>query len=147
MQKLLKGIQEFGADWYKVAKNVGNKSPEQCILRFLQLPIEDKFLYGDGNGKGDNDNGLGPLKYAPHLPFSKSENPVLSTIAFLVGLVNPKTVQSMTQRAIQSVESIKSQKRKSLTKSQLNILKKVQKLPYHHWVIGVIFSLLTRKGK
>lgn len=110
LQKLLKGIQEFGADWYKVAKNVGNKSPEQCILRFLQLPIEDKFLYGDGNGKGDNDNGLGPLKYAPHLPFSKSENPVLSTIAFLVGLVNPKTVQSMTQRAIQSAESIKSQK-------------------------------------
>lgn len=110
LQKLLKGIQEFGADWYEVAKNVGNKSPEQCILRFLQLPIEDKFLYGDDDTRGGNGSGLGPLKYAPHLPFSKSENPVLSTIAFLVGLVNPKTVQSMTQRAIQSVESVNSQK-------------------------------------
>ncbi|QHS74088.1 Swi3p [Saccharomyces paradoxus] len=110
LQKLLKGMQEFGADWYKVAKNVGNKSPEQCVLRFLQLPIEDKFLYGDDDTRGGNDSGLGPLKYAPHLPFSKSENPVLSTIAFLVGLVNPKTVQSMTQRAIQSVESVNSQK-------------------------------------
>ncbi|CAI4034258.1 hypothetical protein SMKI_10G0430 [Saccharomyces mikatae IFO 1815] len=123
LQKLLKGIQEFGADWYKVAKHVGNKSPEHCILRFLQLPIEDKFLYGDGDTKGNNDSGLGPLKYAPHLPFSKSENPVLSTIAFLVGLVNPKTVQSMTQRAIQSEESIESQKQEISGKNSVENVK------------------------
>ncbi|EJS43209.1 swi3p [Saccharomyces arboricola H-6] len=123
LQKLLKGIQEFGADWYKVAKHVGNKSPEQCILRFLQLPIEDKFLYGDGDVKGDGDSGLGPLKYAPHLPFSKSENPVLSTIAFLVGLVNPKTVQTMTQRAIKSEESIESQKREISDKKSFENVK------------------------
>ncbi|CAI4061388.1 hypothetical protein N7582_001881 [Saccharomyces uvarum] len=123
LQKLLKGIQEFGADWYKVAKHVGNKSPEQCILRFLQLPIEDKFLYGDGSTKGDNESGLGPLKYAPHLPFSKSESPVLSTIAFLVGLVNPKTVQTMTQRAIQSEETIESQKKEISDKGSFENVK------------------------
>ncbi|QID85954.1 transcription factor [Saccharomyces pastorianus] len=123
LQKLLKGIQEFGADWYKVAKHVGTKSPEQCILRFLQLPIEDKFLYGDGNTKGANESGLGPLKYAPHLPFSKGENPVLSTIAFLVGLVNPKTVQAMTQRAIQSEETIESQKKEISDKGSFENVK------------------------
>ncbi|CAI4043491.1 hypothetical protein SKDZ_10G0420 [Saccharomyces kudriavzevii ZP591] len=123
LQKLLKGIQEFGADWYKVAKNVGNKSPEQCILRFLQLPIEDKFLYDDGDTKGNNDSGLGPLKYAPHLPFSKGENPVLSTIAFLVGLVNPKTVQTMTQRAIQFEKSIESQQKEISDKKSVENIK------------------------
>ncbi|CCD23065.1 Swi3p NDAI_0B00310 [Naumovozyma dairenensis CBS 421] len=98
IQNLLKAINEFGSNWYKIAKSIGNKSPEECILKFLQLPIEDKFLYQSNmNGK---ENDIGPLKYAPHLPFSKSDNPVLSTIAFLVGLVDPKTVQKMTNRAL-----------------------------------------------
>ena len=114
LKKLLFGIQTYGSDWYKVAKHVGTKTPEQCVLRFLQLPIEDKFLYQDvsnlprkNNGDKNtilNVNDLGPLKYAPHLPFSKSENPVLSTIAFLVGLVDPQIVQQMTDRAIRAMD-------------------------------------------
>ncbi|CCF58769.1 hypothetical protein KAFR_0F01720 [Kazachstania africana CBS 2517] len=105
LKKLLKGIKTYGSDWYKIAKEVGNKTPEQCILKFLQLPIEDSFLYhkfDDENHKPNkiSINDLGPLKYAPHLPFSKSENPVLSTIAFLIGLVDPKIVQKMTDRAL-----------------------------------------------
>lgn len=114
LKKLLFGIQTHGSDWYKVAKHVGSKTPEQCILRFLQLPIEDKFLFQDTsklpNGSSTNEqtsvvnvSELGPLKFAPHLPFSKSENPVLSTIAFLVGLVDPKVVQQMTSRAIKAM--------------------------------------------
>ncbi|CCH63107.1 hypothetical protein TBLA_0J01090 [Henningerozyma blattae CBS 6284] len=99
LKRLLRGIHEYETDWYKIAKHVGNKTPEECILRFLQLPIEDSYLYSD---QGTND--IGPLKYAPHLPFSKSENPVLSTIAFLVGLVNPRIVQSMTQRALRQID-------------------------------------------
>lgn len=101
LQKLLKGLQEHGSDWYKVAKDIGNKSPEQCILKFLQLPIEDRFLHGS-----EQNSDLGPLKYAPHLPYSKSENPVMSTIAFLVGLVDPKVVQEMTSRALKSMEDL-----------------------------------------
>ncbi|AMD20349.1 HDL395Cp [Eremothecium sinecaudum] len=95
LMKLLKAIQQHGADWPQIAKEVGNKTPEQCILRFLQLPIEDNFLETEEN--------LGPLKYGAHLPFSKADNPVMSTIAFLIGLVDPKTVQEMTKRAITSI--------------------------------------------
>lgn len=108
LQKLLKGLQEYGSDWYKVAKEIDNKTPEQCILKFLQLPIEDRFLHGD---KDNSD--LGPLKYAPHLPYSKSENPVMSTIAFLVGLVDPKVVQQMTGRALKTMEDLDNKKTES----------------------------------
>lgn len=108
LQKLLKGLQEYGSDWYKVAKEIDNKTPEQCILKFLQLPIEDRFLHGD---KDNSD--LGPLKYAPHLPYSKSENPVMSTIAFLVGLVDPKVVQQMTGRALKAMEDLDNKKTES----------------------------------
>ncbi|QLQ77949.1 hypothetical protein HG537_0A01960 [Torulaspora globosa] len=99
LQKLLKGLQEYGSDWYKVAKSIDTKTPEQCILKFLQLPIEDRFLHSPGKDSG-------PLKYAPHLPFSKSDNPVMSTVAFLVGLVDPKVVRQMTKRAITAMEDL-----------------------------------------
>lgn len=98
LEKLLEGLQKYQADWQRVAQHVGNKTPEQCILRFLQLPIEDAYL------QSHSGNELGPLKYAPHLPFSKADNPVMSTIAFLTGLVDPNTVKQMTDRAINSAK-------------------------------------------
>ncbi|QLL30383.1 hypothetical protein HG536_0A02000 [Torulaspora globosa] len=105
LQKLLKGLQEHGSDWYKVAKSIDTKTPEQCILKFLQLPIEDRFLHSPGKDSG-------PLKYAPHLPFSKSDNPVMSTVAFLVGLVDPRVVRQMTGRAITAMEDIDKEENK-----------------------------------
>lgn len=114
LQKLLTGLQEHGSDWYKIAKSIDTKTPEQCILKFLQLPIEDRFLQQDGQGKGS-----GPLKYAPHLPFSKSENPVMSTVAFLVGLVDPKVVQKMTNRAITAMEDLEKEKAESSNTDEL----------------------------
>ncbi|CEP64427.1 Swi3p LALA0_S11e03862g [Lachancea lanzarotensis] len=98
LEKLLQGLQKHKSDWQRVAHFVGNKTAEQCILRFLQLPIEDPFLQSNISDE------LGPLKYAPHLPFSKADNPVMSTIAFLVGLVDPNMVKKMTDRAIDSIK-------------------------------------------
>ncbi|CCE61350.1 hypothetical protein TPHA_0A02680 [Tetrapisispora phaffii CBS 4417] len=108
LKALLNGIQKYGVDWYKIAKGVGNKTPEHCILKFIQLPIEDKYLYNEMNGADKSD--LGPIKFAPHLPFSKADNPILSTIAFLVGLVNPSVVQSMTNRAITKIAEEEEEK-------------------------------------
>ncbi|SCW03153.1 LAFE_0G04126g1_1 [Lachancea fermentati] len=98
VEKLLEALQKYHTDWLKIAQHVGNKTPEQCILRFLQLPIEDEFLQSQASDE------LGPLKYAPHLPFTKADNPVMSTIAFLVGLVDPRVVQQMTDRAITRIK-------------------------------------------
>ncbi|CAR27061.1 ZYRO0C08008p [Zygosaccharomyces rouxii] len=114
VEKLLKGIQMHGSEWYKIAKEVGNKTPEQCILKFIQMPIEDKFLHRNSEDGSD----LGSLKYAPHLPFSKSENPVMSTLAFLVGLVDPKVVQHMTDRALRKLEPKEEDNKSSLSPSE-----------------------------
>lgn len=114
VEKLLKAIQTYGSEWYKIAKEVGNKTPEQCILKFIQMPIEDKFLHQSSEDGSD----LGSLKYAPHLPFSKSENPVMSTLAFLVGLVDPKVVQNMTERALRGLEPKKEDNNASSSTSQ-----------------------------
>ncbi|ODQ82625.1 hypothetical protein BABINDRAFT_159176 [Babjeviella inositovora NRRL Y-12698] len=92
LKKLIEGITQYKHDWVQVAEHVGNKSAEQCIIRFLQLPIEDAYLEKDVDS-------LGVLKYAPHLPFSQADNPVISTVAFLAGLVDPEVAAAASTRA------------------------------------------------
>jgi len=88
--RLLEGLEMFDDDWTQISNHVGTRSREQCIARFLQLPIEDDYLNGkDGirtsngkttggaangiNGHSDDDvkqssqsikqSDLGPLQY------------------------------------------------------------------------------------
>ncbi|KAG0653364.1 hypothetical protein C6P44_001966 [Monosporozyma unispora] len=117
IMKLLEGLQKFNSDWYEVAKFVGTKTPEQCILQFLQLPIEDKYLYQKAN---ENGVGIGPLKYSPHLPFSKNDNPVLSTIAYLIGLVDPAIVKKMTDRALTEYNKQKEENENKTVEENVN---------------------------
>ncbi|CAI8495257.1 unnamed protein product [Pichia kudriavzevii] len=94
LQKLVDGVSQFKNDWYKIAAHVGdNKTAEECIIRFLQLPIEDKFLE-------DNKDLLGPLKYVPNLSFSSKENPIMSTLSFLANLVDTDVAAAASNRAI-----------------------------------------------
>lgn len=97
LKKLLEGLSKFKTDWDAIASYVGTHTVEQCIIRFLKLPIEDKYLE-------NSTNNLGPLKYAPYLPFSQADNPVLSTVAFLVSLVDPDVVRGATERAIKIID-------------------------------------------
>jgi chromatin structure-remodeling complex subunit RSC8 len=41
---LLEAIEMYEDDWEKISGHVGTKSKEQCITKFIQLPIEDKYL-------------------------------------------------------------------------------------------------------
>lgn len=98
LAKLVEGVAQHRGDWYAVAKHVG-KSPEECIVRFLKLPMEDKFLE-------DNRHLLGPLKYLPSLNFSTNDNPIMSTLAFLVKLVDPEVAAAAAGRAISAVDKL-----------------------------------------
>jgi SWI/SNF related-matrix-associated actin-dependent regulator of chromatin subfamily C len=47
---LLEALELFGANWNEIADHVGTKTKAQCMLHFLQMPIEDSFLYaGEDN--------------------------------------------------------------------------------------------------
>lgn len=41
---LLDALEMYGDDWHLVADHVGSKSMTQCVMHFLQLPVEDSFL-------------------------------------------------------------------------------------------------------
>jgi SWI/SNF related-matrix-associated actin-dependent regulator of chromatin subfamily C len=80
-------------DWNKVCEHVGTRTQDECILKFLQLPIEDPYLEGNGSV-------LGSFAY-PTIPFSQSGNPVMSTVAFLASVVDPRVASAAAKAALE----------------------------------------------
>ncbi|KAI9595281.1 hypothetical protein BDF19DRAFT_441376 [Syncephalis fuscata] len=103
--RLLEALDMFEDDWNRISDHVRTKTREQCILHFLQLPIEEPFL---GAREGD----LGPLQYA-YQPFSQADNPVMSVVAFLASVVNPGVAAAAAQSALKEL----SKKDKKTSKS------------------------------
>lgn len=50
---LLEALELFSENWNEIAEHVATKTKAQCILHFLQMPIEDPFLEG-GDDADDN---------------------------------------------------------------------------------------------
>jgi SWI/SNF related-matrix-associated actin-dependent regulator of chromatin subfamily C len=69
-------------------------------LHFLQLPIQDPYLEeGEGGDGKTGSSVLGPLAYQP-VPFSQSGNPVMSTVAFLASVVDPRVSAAAAKAAL-----------------------------------------------
>nr|XP_010936291.1 SWI/SNF complex subunit SWI3D [Elaeis guineensis] len=50
---LLEALELFGENWNEIAEHVATKTKAQCILHFLQMPIEDSFLEGEDDSKNN----------------------------------------------------------------------------------------------
>merc|ERR1711972_1086170 len=88
----------------KVCEHVGSRTWDECILHFLRLPIEDPFLEDPEAGGG----ALGPLAFQP-IPFSSSGNPIMSTVAFLASVVDPRVASSAAKSAMEEFAKIKDE--------------------------------------
>ncbi|RWV93391.1 hypothetical protein GW17_00044150 [Ensete ventricosum] len=53
---LLEALELFGENWNEIAEHVATKTKAQCILHFLQMPIEDSFLQGGGDDDDVNES-------------------------------------------------------------------------------------------
>ncbi|KAK9495075.1 SWIRM domain-containing protein [Lipomyces doorenjongii] len=103
---LLEGMELYDDDWNAIADHVGSRTREQCVLKFLQLPIEDPYL----ESKTEE---LGPLQYN-HIPLSQADNPVMSVVAFLASIVDPKVAAAAAQSALpEMTKAIQDQLKKS----------------------------------
>ncbi|XP_051526419.1 SWI/SNF complex subunit SMARCC1-like isoform X2 [Myxocyprinus asiaticus] len=90
---LLEALQMYKDDWNKVSEHVGSRTQDDCILHFLRLPIEDPYLE-------NSEASMGPLAYQP-VPFSQSGNPVMSTVAFLASVVDPRVASAAAKAALE----------------------------------------------
>ena len=87
---LLEGLELHKDRWGDIADHVGTKSQVQCILHFLQLPIEDEFL-DELEDRGRNTQGVPGPSQQPGggqegtaandlIPFADTGNPILSQV-------------------------------------------------------------------
>ncbi|KAF2870849.1 hypothetical protein BDV95DRAFT_545973 [Massariosphaeria phaeospora] len=116
---LLEGLEMNDDDWNKVADHVQTKTREQCVMKFLQLEIEDKYIEADipelDTGKPSSKfiRDLGYLSEG-RMPIYHADNPILSVVSFLAGLA-PANV---TEAAIASGRSITEMQR--MLKDKIN---------------------------
>ena len=92
LSSLSQALEMYKDDWNKVSEHVGSRTQDECILHFLRLPIEDPYLE-------NSEASLGPLAFQP-VPFSQSGNPVMSTVAFLASVVDPRVASAAAKAAL-----------------------------------------------
>lgn len=108
--RLLEGLERFDDDWSEIAEHVGTRTREECVLEFLQLDIEEKYL--DSEGPLQPPSGLALLgSQHGQLPFSQSDNPVMSVVGFLASLADPASTAAAANK---SAEELKKRLRKQL---------------------------------
>lgn len=99
---LLEALEIYGDKWEEVAEHVGTKSKAQCVMHFLQMPVEDPFLEDLAAGKhktaASQDMPKVPLQGSDksledeqgrqkelegRLPFADAGNPVMAQVGRL----------------------------------------------------------------
>ncbi|KAG6336388.1 hypothetical protein ID866_2708 [Astraeus odoratus] len=91
---LLEGIEMYDDDWSAIEDHVGTRSAQQCIRKFLSLPIEDPYIAAEGD--------QGPLRFG-RIPFEQADNPVMSVVAFLAGVVSPSVASEAAKTAMHAL--------------------------------------------
>ena len=96
---LLEGVEMYN-DWSLIEEHVGTCSMQQCIWKFLKLAIEDSYLNAEG------EEVKGPLCYV-WLPFEQADNPVMSIVALLAGVVGPGVAAEAAKTATKELTNRK----------------------------------------
>lgn len=102
--KLMEAIEKYSDSgvnmaannvWDAIAECVG-KPREACLLQFLKLPTGELL----SNTSGSNVINSASSSSFLNFPFSQTENPVLSVLAFLAGHVHPRVAAVASQAAL-----------------------------------------------
>ncbi|XP_033732174.1 SWI/SNF complex subunit SMARCC2-like [Pecten maximus] len=116
---LLEALEMYKDDWNKVSEHVGSRTQDECILHFLRLPIEDPFLEEDFGH-------LGPLAFQP-IPFSQSGNPIMSTVAFIASVVDPRVASAAAKAALEEFAKMKDEVPPALTHAHVKMVEEAVK--------------------
>lgn len=95
---LLEGLESYDENWNKIADHVGSRTREECVVKFLQLEIEDKYLEPEVSSHPS----YGPLDNG-RIPFSQADNPVMSVLGFLAGMSEPTVAAAAAGRSVKEM--------------------------------------------
>lgn len=106
---LLEGLELFDEDWNQVADHVGTRSREECVVKFLTMEIEDKYLDPEPTSNGTHEsNPTGSLAYLSNgrVPFTQADNPVMSVLGFLAGLAEPSVTAAAAGKGVEEMKRL-----------------------------------------
>lgn len=96
---LLEGLETFDDNWRQIAQHVGTRTAEECVMKFLQLEIEDKYL--------EDAPETSPLTGSRgREPVSQVDNPVLSVVTYLAQMAEPAVAAAAAGRSVAEVQKI-----------------------------------------
>ncbi|TKX20466.1 SWIRM domain-containing protein 1 [Elsinoe australis] len=104
---LLEGLELFDDNWDSVASHVKSRTREECVLKFLQLEIEDKYVETE-----DESSSRGQWSWLSdgRIPFAQADNPVLSVLGFLANIADPNVAAAAAGKSVKSIrESVRKQ--------------------------------------
>ncbi|KAH8597236.1 SWI/SNF complex-like protein [Bisporella sp. PMI_857] len=100
--RLLEAMERYDENWEEVAEYVQTRTKEECVIKFLQFEIDDKYLDAEPVNKSTGISMLG--SQSGLLPFSQVDNPVMSVIGFLAGLSEPSVVAAAANRSVDAMK-------------------------------------------
>lgn len=109
--KLIEGLSMFGDDWNEIAEHVGGTADE-CINRFVELPLDDPEIQLHNDIPSDNVN-----------VFADGSNPIMRQAAFIASLVSPDVAAVSAKAALHYMRN---------NKKYTNPLKKTT----HEWKVN-----------
>ncbi|KAK6240956.1 hypothetical protein SCA6_006345 [Theobroma cacao] len=68
---LLEALELYKENWNEIAEHVATKTKAQCILHFVQMPIEDVFYNCDNNIENNSKESTGPAAMSDETSVSK----------------------------------------------------------------------------
>lgn len=95
---LLEGMEMFEDDWDKVSNHVGTRNKRQCVTKFIQLPIEDRYLNKNISRTQYKKKQMESSLFFPGQFKNKETNAILSTIKFLLNKVDPELAANTTKQ-------------------------------------------------
>ncbi|MCJ1386912.1 hypothetical protein MMC17_010040 [Xylographa soralifera] len=108
LMRLLEAIELFDENWNSISDHVGSRTREECVMKFLQLEIEDDYLED-----GSEAHSYVALNTG-HLPYSQSVNPVMSVVSFLAGMNPPAVAAVAAGRSVAELKSGLEKERETL---------------------------------
>ncbi|KAF7936791.1 hypothetical protein BELL_0405g00110 [Botrytis elliptica] len=116
--RLLEALESNDDDWTAVAEYVGTRTKEECVVKFLQFEIEDKYIDVEPSSTDKSNKSIGVGMLGPEngmLPFSQADNPLMSVIGFLASLTDPKVTAASAGK---TVDAMKKSLREKIEKPQ-----------------------------
>lgn len=95
---LLEALENFDDNWHQISRHVKSRTPEECVMKFLQLEIEDKYLDDPSEGTSS-----AMPATSGRDPVNQVDNPVLSVVTYLAQMAEPSVAAAAAGRSVNEI--------------------------------------------